>query len=278
MSQFLTGRRRWLASTGAMVALSLAGGRPARAADPIEVPGAGYRYVPGNPVYATGAVALPGFEIVHALLDDWLPLDAGYAAVESHLRAVGRPMQALCGMELRLPRQLSLDEFRAFNAPYVERLVRWGLLGQGSNPVSRTNVAPALEPPEAPALHGFSYCVPSAGAAGGDFVMSGMTESGPGGIVAPGDVSPAGLRAKLDFLVRAVDQRLTGLGVSLATAAQVDFYAAQPMEGLLAELLLPAIDRSARRGLRWHYGRPPVTGAELELEARRFAREVVVRA
>jgi hypothetical protein len=50
------------------------------------------------------------------------------------------------------------------------------------------------------------------------------------------------------------------------------------MEGLLAELLLPAIDRSARRGLRWHYGRPPVIGAELELEARRFAREVVVRA
>jgi hypothetical protein len=278
MAQFLMGRRRWLASTGAAAVLTLAGGRPARSADAVDVPVAGYRYLPGNPVYAVGAVTLPGFEVVHALLDDWLPLDAGYAAVEAHLQSVGRPMQALCGMELRLPRQLSLDEFRAFNAPYVERLVRWGLLGQGSNPVSRTNVAPALEPPEAPALHGFSYCVPSAGAAGGDFVMSGMTESGPGGIVAPGDVSPAGLRAKLDFLVRAVDQRITSLGVSLATPAQVDLYAAQPMEGLLAELLLPAIDRSARRGLRWHYGRPPVTGAELELEARRFSREIVVHA
>jgi hypothetical protein len=31
-----------------------------------------------------------------------------------------------------------------------------------------------------------------------------------------------------------------------------------------------------QRGVRWHHGRPPVTGLELELEARAVAREVIV--
>jgi len=186
-------------------------------------------------------------------------------------------MRALCGMELRLPRQLSMDEFRAFNQPYVQRLIQWGLLVDGRNPVSRTNVAPALEPPESPSLHGFSYTMPTT-SAGTTFVMSGITELGPAGRpIAAGDTSAAGMREKVSFVIGAVTNRLRELGLTFRDATQVEFYAAENVETVLSQLLLPAIEEPARRGLRWHFGRPPVAGVEVELEARAAAREILLR-
>lgn len=242
----------------------------------VEQPEGGFRFLPGSPVFAGGAVAREGFEVVHAVLKPWLPLEDGYALVERHLARMGRPMRALCGMELRLPRQLSMDEFRTFNQPYVERLIRWGLLVEGRNPVSRTNVAPAVEPPELPSLHGFSYTMPTTSVAT-TFVMSGMTELGPGGPVAAADTSAAGMRAKLSFVIGAVKNRLRELGLTFGDATQVEVYAAGNVESVLAELLIPAVDESARRGLRWHLGRPPVAGVEVELEARGVAQEIILR-
>ena len=270
------GRRVLL--TGALAGLALAASPGWTQDGPrlIERPAGGYRLLPGGPVFAGGAVAAEGFEVVHAVLKPWLPLEDGYALVEAHLAALGRPMQAMCGLELRLPRQLSMDEFRAFNQPYVERLVRWGLLFDGVNPVCRTNVAPAVEPPEVPSLHGFSYTVPSQGQAR-TFVMSGITELGPGGPVAAGETSNDAMREKLRYVLRAVSGRLAALGVALADATQVEVYAVHGAE-ILADVLMPAIEEPARRGLRWHYGRPPVSGTEIELEARSVGREIVLRA
>jgi len=270
-------RRRWVA---AVVAATAGGVVPRARAQAqglglVEVAEGGFRFLPGNPVFAVGAAALPGFAVVHAVLDRWLPLDEGYTLVESHLAAVGRPLRALCGMELRLPRQLSFEEFQAFNGPYVERLIRWGVLVDGRNPVSRTNVAPVVEPPEAPSLHAFSYTVPVTVGTGG-FVMSGVTENGPAGVVAAGDTSSAGMLAKAEYLVVAVGQRLARLGVSFRTATHVEIYCSMPLDGEGAARVLPAFDLGVRRGVRWHCGRPPVTGLELELEARRVASEIVV--
>lgn len=264
------------ATLGGLVALigRPALGQPAPAL--IDQPAGGLRFAPGGQVFATGAVAAEGHGLVHAVLDPWLPLDEGYALVEAHLRALGRPMQALCGMELRLPRQLTREEFDAFNQPYVQRLIEWGLFAQGRNPVSRTNVAPAMDPPEQPMLHAFTYSLPGLDGAR-DFVMAGTTETGPGGrIIAAGDTSAAGLREKVRYLIDAVSRRLDGLGRHYGDASHIDFYSALPAEGLVTDLLIPAIDAAGRRGLRWHFGRPPVTGLEVELEARRVSREILV--
>ncbi len=242
----------------------------------IEQPVGGLRFAPGGQVFAAGAVAAEGHGLVHAVLDPWLPLDEAYAFVEAHLRSLGRPMQALCGMELRLPRQLSREEFDAFNQPYVQRLIEWGLLVEGRNPVSRTNVAPAMDPPEQPMLHGFTFSTPGLDGRR-DFVMAGMTETGPGGrVIALGDTSPAGLREKVRHVIEAVSRRLEGLGRRFDDASHVEFYSALPAEGLVTDLLIPAIDAAGRRGLRWHFGRPPVAGLEVELEARRASRETVL--
>lgn len=269
-------RRRLLAAAGALVS---GGGLTARAqpAPPlVEQPRGGLRFLPGGSVYAGGVVAAEGFEIVHAVLRSWLPLEEAYARIEGHLASRGRPMQALCGMELRIPSPLSMAGFRAFNQPYVERLVRWGLLVEGRNPVCRTNVAPVHEPPEQPCVHGFSYTVPG-GRGGASFVMSGMTELGPGGsVVAAGDTSAEGMRRKLRFVFDAVSARLAELGQSWENATQVEFYAAAAPGGMIEEFLAPAVGEAARRGIRWHLGRPPVEGVEVELEARAAQREEIV--
>lgn len=266
-------RRALLASAGAFAL-----GMPvlARSQALIETRG-GYRFLPGGQVFAGGAVALAGYEIVHAMLKPWLPLDEGYAFVEQYLKSQSPGMNALCGMELRLPRQLSMDEFRAFNAPYVEQLVRWGVMNEGRNPISRTNVAPSIDPPELPSLHGFSFAAPAGGFKRTTFVMSGMTEIGPGGqIVAVGDTSASGMQQKVKFVIEAVSRRLVELGVSIKEATHVEFYAGLAVEKLVAELVVPGADVASRHGIRWHLGRPPVQGVEVELEARAVAREVIL--
>jgi hypothetical protein len=269
-------RRRLLGAAAAMVS---GGGLTARAqpaAPLLDQPRGGLRFLPDGPVYAGGVVAAEGFEIVHAVLRPWLPLEDAYGLIERHLAARGRPVQALCGMELRIPAQLSMAGFRAFNQPYLERLVRWGLLVEGRNPVCRTNVAPLHEPPEQPCVHGFSYTMPG-GRGGTNFVMSGMTELGPGGgVVAAGDTSAEGMRRKLRFVFDAVSARLAELGQSWESATQVEFYAAAAPGAMIEEFLAPAVGGAARRGIRWHLGRPPVEGAEVELEARAAQREEMV--
>jgi len=249
----------------------------ARAQSPamISRPGSGYRFLPGGPVFAGGAVAEPGYAVVHAVLARWLPLEQGYALVEAHLKSLGRPMHALCGMQLRLPRQLTAAEFSEFNAPYVDRLKLWDLLYEGQNPISRTNVSPALNPPREPSLHAFSYTV-AADRGAATFTMSGMTERGSGtSVIALGDVSPDGMQRKLAHVIAVVTGRLAELGFDWRDATHVELYAAEEIPGAMAALAAKATG-AMPRGVRWHYGRPPVVGLELELEARAIARELIV--
>jgi len=240
-------------------------------------PDGGFRFLPGGPVFAGGAVAESGFAIVHALLARWLPLEQGYALVKRHLESAGRPMQALCGMQLRLPRQLSPQEFIAFNAPYIDRLQHWGVLHEKLNPVSRTNVAPAANAPEQASLHAFSFTVPYAGTMK-TFTMSGMTERGPGGrIIAEGDDSPAGMQQKFGYVAGAVTERIAELGFQWDDATHVELYSGSEIPGVFASLAGRA-PGAVRRGIRWHHGRPPVVGLELEMEARAVLREESVQA
>lgn len=272
---FSPGRRRALRGGVALIAATAL---PAPAQTPWKLTAndaGAYRFLPGNPVFAGGAVAEPGFAFVHALLRAWMPLEAALALIERHLKSEGRPMAALAGLELRLPRQLSADEFGDFNKLYLTLLNARGVNVDGLNPISRTNVAPASAAPDEAQVHAFSYCVPMPGAAR-SFVMSGITEGGPGGIVAPGDTSADGMRHKLIQVVDSVSRRLEELGMGWADATHIDIYTANDFGVPLLRLLEPALGPGLRRGVRQHYGRPPVVGLELELEARGLAREIIV--
>jgi len=81
-----------------------------------------YSFLKGIAPYSAGVVAEAGFEVVHVRLPRYIPLRAGFDAVESHLKRAGRPLQAMCGMELRSPKPFSFTGFNQFNAGYIDVL------------------------------------------------------------------------------------------------------------------------------------------------------------
>src|SRR6185295_18124151 len=100
-------------------------------------------------------------EIERARFAKPLPLADGFAAVEAHLAALGRPTTAFAACELRSPAPFTEQGFIDFNREYVKTLARWGLYKDEVNPVARTNVCPHFNKPAAPSLYAFSYAVPA---------------------------------------------------------------------------------------------------------------------
>src|SRR3954471_18495182 len=112
----------------------------------------GYRYIEAVFQYSSGVAAQPGFEIERARFGVPLPLADGFAAVEAHLRALGRPSTAFAACELRSPAPFTDQGFLEFNRAYVKTLERWGLYKDTANPVARTNVCPHFDAPREPSL------------------------------------------------------------------------------------------------------------------------------
>jgi hypothetical protein len=271
-------RRRFLeAASVAGVAAVVPQAVLAADADFIPNPAGGYRFLPAGAVFNSGAVPLPGHEIVHVLFNPWVPLDRAWNVIETALKNAGRPREALCGMELRIPRQLTFEGFRAFNAPYVEQLRRWRLVFGDYSAVSRTNVAP-LAPPSAPSVHAFSYAAKSDERAS-TFCVSGTADIDPEGkIIAQGDRSREGMRQKLQYVVGVITDRLGKLGLSWKDATHTDLCLAQDIGDLLDTLVMPGMQGAGARGLRVHLARPPIIDAEVELETRGVRRELVMSA
>jgi hypothetical protein len=240
----------------------------------------GYRYIKAVFQYSSGVAAEPGFEIVRARLARALPLKEGFAAVEAHLQAAGRPATAFCACELRSPKPFSADGFTAFNRDYVRTLARWGIYRDDANPVARTNVCPAFGAPSEPSLHAFSYTVPAAPGRRDSFVIAGGGElrDGPGGlderIVRRGDTSRDGMREKIRHVVGEMERRLQALGFAWEDALATQAYSVQDLGPFMADEI--AGRGIAPAGLTWHFARPPVTGLEYEMDVRGAAREIVV--
>jgi hypothetical protein len=242
-----------------------------------------YRFLPGIAPYSCGVAAAPGFEIVHATFQTPPPYREGFDRVAAHLQAAGRPRAALCGIELRSPRPFTFPGFAAFNREYAAILQDWGLFVDGINPVARTNVAPAVEPPPEPVLYGFSYTAPCASGThdGSTFVVAGAGELpegvlDAGGIVAAGDTSPAGIARKAEFVMGLMEARLRGLGGDWHHVTAIDVYTIHPFDGLLPTTILGRAGASAAHGIRWFYSRPPVEGIEFEMDLRGVRSEIRV--
>jgi len=239
-----------------------------------------FRFLRGIAPYSSGAVADPGYEVVHVTLAPAPPYRKGFEAVDRRLKQQGRPPQALCGIELRSPRPFTFSGFNAFNQPYVERLKERNLLLDGLNPVARTNVAPEVGPPSEVVLYGFSYTMPST-TAKPTFVVAGAGELtgerlDARDIVRRGDVSPEGLHAKASHVLGLMDQRLRGLGVEWRHVTVVEVYTVHSFSGLMRDLLLPRIGGAGIHGIRWHFARPPIEEIEFEMDVRGCARELVL--
>ncbi len=245
-----------------------------------DCPNGGYRFLPGISAFSSGVVATPGWEIVHATLGAPVPWRDGFARVERHLREQGRPRTALCGVELRSPAPFSFDGFDGFNAGYRALLADWGILVGEDNPIPRTNVAPVLAAPAAPALYAFSYTIPGTTPTP-TFVVAGAGEMrdrarGAEGIVRHGETSPDAMREKARFVMGVMQERMRALGADWSRATAIDVYTAHPIHGFLTDVLLGSAGPAAIHGVRWFPSRPPILGLEFEVDLRGVARELVL--
>lgn len=237
----------------------------------IDHPTGNYRFLPGIAPYSCGVVSSPGFEIVHVTLRRPVPYREGFARIERHLSAAGRPKTALCAIELRSPKPFTFPDFAAFNRDYAAILESWGLFVDGVNPVARTNVAPSHLPPAEPVLYGFSYTADCERQAAPTFVVAGAGELPEGilaaeGIVAAGDTSPGAIAKKARFVMDLMEARLHGLGADWPAVTAIDIYTIHDITPLLPDVLLSRVGSASLHGLRWFPTRPPIEGIEYEMD------------
>jgi hypothetical protein len=240
----------------------------------------GYRYLPAVFQYSSGVAAEPGFEIERARLLRPLRLADGFALVERHLRALGRPTTAFAACELRSAAPFTEQGFHDFNREYVKTLARWGVYEDEINPVARTNVCPEYGKPAEPVLYAFSYTVPASNPLRGSFIVAGGGEvrGGAGSFrertVRHGDTSPEAMRDKVRHVVAEMERRLAALGFSWQDAVSTQAYTVQDIGALVGPEI--AARGAAAGGVSWHFARPPVLGLEFEMDVRGAAREIAL--
>src|SRR5262249_37564645 len=137
----------------------------------------GYRFVNGVFQYSAGVAAEPGFEIVRARFAKVVPIEKGFERIEAHLAGLGRPTFAFCACEPRSPRPFACAGFLGFKKGYVEPWGRGGIVKDDVNPIARSNVCPAVNPPSEPGFYAFSYTVPTTASAAPTFVVAGSGEA-----------------------------------------------------------------------------------------------------
>ena len=193
---------------------------------------------------------------------------------------IGTLADRVLRLRAALPAQFTDAGFVAFNRHYVERLAAWGIFREEVNPVARSNVCPEIDPPTTPSFYAFSYTVPSESRAARSFVAAGSGEAREGGpsyegrIIRPGDHSPEAMREKANFVLGAMEQRMTALGFSWADVTATQVYTIFEIHPLLADEF---VRRGAMSGgLAWHFARPPVQGLDFEVDVRGVSHELVI--
>ncbi|HEY7663436.1 MAG TPA: hypothetical protein VH934_09985 [Xanthobacteraceae bacterium] len=239
----------------------------------------GYRFLPSVFQYSAGAAALPGHAIKRVRFRNPVPLAQGFARIEEIIGAAGRPLTSFCGCELRSPAPFSEEGFRAFNEVYVVTLQKWGLFDGKVNPVARSNVCPAVDPPGEPSFHAFCFTL-AADEAAPSFVIAGGAEAREGGAsyrertIRHGETTPDAMREKARYVLGEMERRLAALGFGWADTTATQVYTVQDLHPFLADEIVRR--GAARAGLTWHYARPPVRQLEYEMDCRAVGRERVV--
>lgn len=248
----------------------------------VAYPRGNYSFLKGIGAYSSGAIADPGFEIVHAVLARPVGIRGGFSLIARHLSNLGRPVQAICGIELRSPRPFTFAGFAEFNDSYRAVLAEVNLLSDGMNPIARTNVAPEVDPTGDPVLYGFTYTAPSRTAnSPASFVVAGAGELlddqyDDSHIVRRGETSDEAMRDKATCVLDHISRRVTGLGASLDDVRVVNVYTIRNIFPFLQHEIIGRVGAAARHGIRWHFARPPIDGLEFEMDVRSGGMEIVL--
>lgn len=245
-----------------------------------EFAAGGYRFIPGPFQYSGGVAALPGYRIQRIRFRQPVPLVRGFKLAAEAIRKAGRPLTAFCACELRSPAPFTEQGFRAFNEVYVKTLSEWGIFDGTANPVARSNVCPAINPPEEPSFYAFSYTVASGSHDAPSLVIAGSGEApeGQGGYkercVRRGDVSPEGLREKAHFVLGEMERRLGAFGARWRDTTAVQVYTVHDLYPFLADEIVRR--EAAEGGLTWFFCRPPVVDLDFEMDCRAVGEERIL--
>jgi hypothetical protein len=245
-----------------------------------EFAAGGYRFIPGPFQYSGGVAALPGYRIQRIRFRQPVPLVRGFKLAAEAIRKAGRPLTAFCACELRSPAPFTEQGFRAFNEVYVKTLSEWGIFDGTANPVARSNVCPAINPPEEPSFYAFSYTVASGSHDAPSLVIAGSGEApeGQGGYkercVRRGDVSPEGLREKARFVLGEMERRLGAFGARWRDTTAVQVYTVHDLYPFLADEIVRR--EAAEGGLTWFFCRPPVVDLDFEMDCRAVGEERIL--
>jgi len=230
--------------------------------------------------YSAGVAAEPGFEIVRARFAKVLPIKKGFERIEAHLAGLGRPIFAFCACELRSPRPFDDAGFLAFNKSYVEPLRRWGIVKDDVNPIARSNVCPAVNPPSEPGFYAFAYTVPMTASAAPTFVIAASGEA-PEGLQTSGEKavrnrehSPDAVREKGQWVLREMERRMAALGVTWTDSTATHLYTVYDIHHIMADEIVRRGAASA--GLTWQFCRPPVDVLDYEMDVRGVLTEIVL--
>lgn len=238
-----------------------------------------YRFIKGVFQYSAGVAAMPGHRVVRVRFLDPLPLNEGFRRIAEILARERRPLTAFCACELRSPAPFTEAGFRAFNEAYVGTLEQWQLFDGVTNPVARSNVCPAVNPPSEPSFHAFAYTERS-NSNEPSFIVAGGAEAPEGRgnyhdhIVRLGDVSPDGLKEKARWVLGEMERRLGALGYSWRETTATQVYTVHDIHPFFAAEVVHR--GAARAGLTWHHCRPPVIDLEYEMDCRGVALEHVI--
>lgn len=245
----------------------------------IEAAGGGYRFMPGVSQYSAGVAALPGFTLERVRFTKPMPLRQGFDRIAQILKDASRPLSAFAACELRSPAPFTESGFVKFNEVYTATLKAWGLMPDGVNPVSRSNVCPKINPPVEPSFYAFSYAVP-AGNAPTSFVVAGSGEAPEGKAnyrdhaVRLGDISPAGLVEKAQWVLGEMERRMSAFGGDWSQVTATQLYTVHNIYPFIeSELGKRGI---FGQGLTWYLNRPPVQDLEYEMDCRRVHMERVI--
>jgi hypothetical protein len=246
----------------------------------VNRPEGNFSFLPGSGIYCRGSVADKGYSMAHATFQSTLPLAKGFAAIQKHLSSVGRPMAALCGVELRIGKPLSFEGFGALSATYIKLLDKYGLRIGDNATTTRTNVAierADLAPKEA-SIFAFTYTIP--GARGGKrkaFVGSGIGELNGGtrkDIIALGKTNARAMRQKTEWVMGAINVQLGKLGVRWSDVSNANVYTVHGVDSYIEDAILGAMGPAARYGVHWMFTRPPIEDIEFELDVRGVSQEL----
>ncbi len=242
-------------------------------------PSGAFAFLPASTTFSNGLVVAPDHRLADWEFVEPLPLRPAFDRVAAELEQRGLTWTALAGVELRSPAPFTPAGFAEFNGEYTRLLAEYYPLPDGTlPPYTRTNVAPVVAHVAEPSVRLVHIVEPNPGAHG-DFVVSGAAEvtgaPSPETTIAFGDTSPAGMRAKADFVIAELAARVAGLGVPIDTVRTIDVYTAATLEWLETVIASTFVGASRHGVHRW-IAHPPVTDLAFEMGCKRVSNRVIL--